>query len=103
MKEMERAKKEIQEREKKKALTQGAAGGPAAPRMNIRVRTLGCHSHPFDKTLLKPIKIARLLKIRLRKDGGTERRPETNTVCSGVPVTPLYSQSNRFLKYRYSL
>ncbi|KAF8910965.1 mitotic checkpoint regulator, MAD2B-interacting-domain-containing protein [Gymnopilus junonius] len=35
LKEMERAKKEIQDREAKKAITQGAGGGPAAPRMNI--------------------------------------------------------------------
>ncbi|KAI9509615.1 mitotic checkpoint regulator, MAD2B-interacting-domain-containing protein [Russula earlei] len=34
--EMEKAKKEIQEREEKKALTQGAGGEPAAPRMNIK-------------------------------------------------------------------
>lgn len=38
--EMERAKKEIQEREEKKTLTQGASGAPAAPRMNIKVHIL---------------------------------------------------------------
>ncbi len=37
MKEMERAKKEIQEREERKAITMGAGGAPAAPRMNITV------------------------------------------------------------------
>lgn len=37
LKEMERAKKEIQEREARKAVTQGADGGPVAPRMNINV------------------------------------------------------------------
>jgi len=36
---MEKAKKEIQEREEKKALTQGAGGEPAAPKMNIKVRS----------------------------------------------------------------
>ncbi|KAH9966797.1 mitotic checkpoint regulator, MAD2B-interacting-domain-containing protein [Russula dissimulans] len=36
LREMERAKKEIQEREEKKALTQGASGEPAAPRMNVK-------------------------------------------------------------------
>ncbi len=38
--EMEKAKKEVQEREEKKALTQGAGGEPAGPRMNIKVRSL---------------------------------------------------------------
>ena len=37
--EMEKAKKEIQEREEKKALTQGAGGEPAEPRMNVKVRS----------------------------------------------------------------
>jgi hypothetical protein len=37
LKEMERAKKEIQEREERKAITMGAGGGPAAPRMTITV------------------------------------------------------------------
>ena len=35
--EMERAKKEIQEREERKALTTGGAEVPAAPKMNIKV------------------------------------------------------------------
>ena len=37
MKEMEKAKKEIKEREEKKAITKGAGGGPVAPKMNINV------------------------------------------------------------------
>jgi proline-rich protein PRCC len=37
LQEMEKAKKEIQERDEKKALTQGAGGEPAAPRMNVKV------------------------------------------------------------------
>lgn len=37
LKEMEKAKREIQEREEKKAVTQGASGGPVAPKMNITV------------------------------------------------------------------
>ena len=37
MKEMEKAKREIQEREDKKAVTHGAGGGLTAPRMNIQV------------------------------------------------------------------
>jgi proline-rich protein PRCC len=37
--EMEKAKREIQEREQRKAVTHGAGGPPAAPRMNIKV----CH------------------------------------------------------------
>ncbi|KAI0302173.1 mitotic checkpoint regulator, MAD2B-interacting-domain-containing protein [Russula brevipes] len=36
LREMEKAKKEIQEREEKKALTQGTGGEPAAPKMNIK-------------------------------------------------------------------
>ena len=38
LKEMEKAKKEIRDREEKKAVTQGADGGPVAPKMNINVR-----------------------------------------------------------------
>ena len=38
LKEMEKAKKEIQEKEEKKAVTRGAGGGPVAPKMNINVR-----------------------------------------------------------------
>lgn len=37
MREIEKAKVEIKEREEKKALTQGADGAPAAPKMNIKV------------------------------------------------------------------
>ena len=37
LREMEKAKKEIQEREEKKALTKGAGGEAEAPRMNIKV------------------------------------------------------------------
>lgn len=37
LREMEKAKKEIQEREEKKALTQGAGGQPEAPKMNVKV------------------------------------------------------------------
>lgn len=37
MAEMERAKREIQEREERKAITQGAGGAPAAPRMTLNV------------------------------------------------------------------
>lgn len=41
MREMEKAKVEIKEREEKKALTQGADGAPAAPKMNIKGAKLG--------------------------------------------------------------
>jgi hypothetical protein len=37
MKEMERAKIELQDREEKKAVTRGADGGPIAPKMTITV------------------------------------------------------------------
>jgi len=37
MKEMEKAKLEMRDREEKKAVTKGADGGPVAPRMNINV------------------------------------------------------------------
>jgi hypothetical protein len=37
---MEKAKREIQEREERKAITHGASGAPTAPRMNIQVRFL---------------------------------------------------------------
>lgn len=37
MKEMEKAKLEMRDREERKAVTQGADGGPVAPKMNINV------------------------------------------------------------------
>jgi hypothetical protein len=37
MKEMEKAKLEMKDREEKKAVTKGAGGGPVAPKMNINV------------------------------------------------------------------
>lgn len=37
MKEMERAKIELKDREEKKAVTKGADGGPIAPKMTINV------------------------------------------------------------------
>jgi hypothetical protein len=39
LREMEKAKKEVQEHEEKKSLTQGAGGDAAEPRMNIKVRS----------------------------------------------------------------
>ncbi|KAF8163337.1 mitotic checkpoint regulator, MAD2B-interacting-domain-containing protein [Crassisporium funariophilum] len=55
MKEMEKAKKEIQDREERKAITQGAAGGPVAPKMNINAsKTSGvARSRHQLSTLLK--------------------------------------------------
>jgi proline-rich protein PRCC len=50
LKEMEKAKKEIQEREEKKAVTRGAGGGPVAPKMNINVR---CSQLVGDCTYLR--------------------------------------------------
>lgn len=37
MKEMERAKVELKEREERKAVTRGAGGGPVAPKMTLNV------------------------------------------------------------------
>ncbi|KAG6900861.1 hypothetical protein C0993_009979 [Termitomyces sp. T159_Od127] len=55
MAEMERAKREIKEREERKALTQGAGGAPAAPRMTINAsKTSGiARSRHQLSTLLK--------------------------------------------------
>ncbi|KAG6886048.1 hypothetical protein C0992_004705 [Termitomyces sp. T32_za158] len=55
MAEMERAKREIQEREERKAITQGAGGAPAAPRMTINAsKTSGiARSRHQLSTLLK--------------------------------------------------
>jgi proline-rich protein PRCC len=44
MKEMEKAKVEIREREERKAVTQGADGGPVAPKININVSPPIFHS-----------------------------------------------------------
>ena len=98
--EMERAKKEIQEREERKALTTGGAEVPAAPKMNIKVS-----SSPYSniETMLMPHRVPLLVgepghgtscqhycpkHIRtgkpsrkgLLKDVGTGRKRETNTV-----------------------
>ncbi|KAF8798058.1 hypothetical protein BYT27DRAFT_7123770 [Phlegmacium glaucopus] len=55
LKEMEKAKKEIQEREEKKAITQGAGGGPVAPKMNINASKMNrvANSRHQLSTLLK--------------------------------------------------
>lgn len=55
LKEMEKAKKEIQEREEKKAVTQGAGGGPVAPKMNINASKMNrvANSRHQLSTLLK--------------------------------------------------
>ncbi len=47
LKVMEKAKREIQEREERKALTTAAAEVPDAPKMNIKVSIPFCH-HPTD-------------------------------------------------------
>lgn len=41
MKEMEKAKVQIREREERKAVTQGTTNGPTAPKMNITVSLSG--------------------------------------------------------------
>lgn len=51
MKEMEKAKVEIQEREERKAITKGADGGPVAPKMNINVRHSRLWSVPISLTV----------------------------------------------------
>ncbi|KNZ71787.1 hypothetical protein J132_07276 [Termitomyces sp. J132] len=55
MAEMERAKREIQEREERKAITQGAGGAPAAPKMTLNAsKTSGiARSRHQLSTLLK--------------------------------------------------
>ena len=51
-KEMEMAKKEIQEREERKAVTRGAGGAPATPRMNIQVSNLSLKRCGIQPTVL---------------------------------------------------
>ncbi|KAF9483767.1 hypothetical protein BDN70DRAFT_904054 [Pholiota conissans] len=55
LKEMEKAKREIQDREAKKAVTQGADGGPVAPKMNISASKMSgvARSRHQLSTLLK--------------------------------------------------
>jgi hypothetical protein len=97
--EMERAKKEIQEREEKKALTHGAGGAPAAPRMNIKVRFLclpastltpsprernwaGEHALGISLPLysLRLTKTGRLWRRESQRGGEIERRRAINMV-----------------------
>jgi len=55
LKEMEKAKKEIREREERKAVTQGAGGGPVAPKMNVTASKMSriANSRHQLSTLLK--------------------------------------------------
>lgn len=98
--EMERAKKEIQEREERKALTTGGADVAAAPKMNIKVSlSRACLSDialiayrvpPLAEGLghdincrhcyQKHTRTGKASKRRLLKVGGTERKQATNTV-----------------------
>lgn len=98
--EMERAKREVQEREERKALTKGAGAGPAEPKMKISVGLLP--SVPLGKTDFvtrrlrcpalqgrgtssqhysrRHMRTEKLLKRRLRWVKGTGRKPETSMV-----------------------
>jgi hypothetical protein len=64
MKEMERAKKEIKEREEKKAITKGAGGGPVAPKMNINVCFCLLVAPSFQLSLSKASKTSGIARSR---------------------------------------
>lgn len=99
LREMEKAKQDIQEREERKALTTGSGDIPAAPKMNIKVRwpmqnpeivltpdrvrrLAGEHDQGINFRLCSPkhIQIGRRWRRRLPKVGGIVRRQGTNTV-----------------------
>ncbi|KDQ33329.1 hypothetical protein PLEOSDRAFT_153012 [Pleurotus ostreatus PC15] len=91
--EMEKARREIQERESRKAVTTDATGEPAKPRMNIDDVANLFGSLPSravarnlvtncPRYLQMPIKTAQPSRKRLRKEDGIAKKLVTNTVSS---------------------
>jgi proline-rich protein PRCC len=88
-KEMERAKKEIKEREERKALTGGAAkeGQLAEPRMNIKGAKLGKMAkgrHQLTTLLAEAYQNREALEDRIAEGGGIGRRRGISMVSLGV-------------------
>jgi proline-rich protein PRCC len=63
-KEMEKAKIEVQEREARKAVTHGAAGERAAPRMNIKVKETSSRWGLWLTTVLQGAKLGSTARSR---------------------------------------
>ena len=103
LREMEKAKQDIQEREERKALTTASGEVPEAPKMNIKVRWLaqnlplvltssrvlhleGEHDQGINFRLCSPrhTRIGRRWRRRLPKAGETARKLATNTVSSSL-------------------
>lgn len=101
LREMEKAKREVQEREEKKSLTQGASGDAAEPKMNIKVRSphlnlprlvysVDCRVLRLARVLenvasspvclLKPTRTGRHWRRKLQKDAEIGRKQVINTV-----------------------
>lgn len=116
-KEMERAKKEIKEREERKAITKGAGGAPDKPKMNINVSFLAARliffaqcrlpRHPSSAVSLAPdiscrqcsrrrTRTENSWKTKSQKADATARRLGTNTVSS--TALHVIFRSNSYLQ-----
>ncbi|KDR81647.1 hypothetical protein GALMADRAFT_58556 [Galerina marginata CBS 339.88] len=88
LKEMEKAKKDIQEREARKAITQGAGGGPVAPKMNINAsKTSGVarSRHQLSTLLKEAYENREALEERIAQ-GKRNRKEAGNKYGMCVPV-----------------
>ncbi len=126
LREMEKAKQEIQEREERKALTTGSAEVPDAPKMNIKVRwflqnfgtvlTLSRvlpsgeeHGQDISFRLCsqRHTRTGSLWRSRLPKAGGIARRLGTNTVSHGrwysIGMIAHVHATSRILTYLQTL
>ncbi|EPQ58275.1 hypothetical protein GLOTRDRAFT_126767 [Gloeophyllum trabeum ATCC 11539] len=88
--EMERAKKEIQEREEKKRLTQGGDEAPAAPKMNIKGAALGGRArsrHQLSTLLTEAYSNRKALEEKIAQ--GRRNRKEAGMKYGGYLRVPL--------------
>ncbi|PSR74093.1 hypothetical protein PHLCEN_2v10049 [Hermanssonia centrifuga] len=91
LKEMERAKKEVQEREEKKALTAGAANNAAAPNMNIKGAALSGRArtrHQLSSLLTEAYQNREALEERIAQ--GRKNRKEAGNKYGTYWASFLY-------------
>jgi proline-rich protein PRCC len=101
-KEMENAKREIQEREERKALTHGAGGAPDAPRMNIKGAKLGGRArsrHQLSTLLTEAYENREALEERIA-EGRRNRKEAGNKYGESFRLIAL---GNSFLSQDFSI
>ena len=92
--EMEKAKREIQEREEKKALTAGGQHVQVAPRMNIKGAALGGRArtrHQLSSLLTEAYSNREALEERIAQ--GRKNRKEAGNKYGASSYTPFYTAS----------